>query len=229
MGDFSIEGSSSSNSTGGGGAFVGDGFGVDKGGTSVWAPRGWTWIDSGSSSDSGSCSDSGKGAEEGDFCLTGGLEGTVRKLGFPEVEARVFDLDEAASTADISTTESSSDSTTGLLPLRTGCFLGLSDGTTPLDGSGLGGTEDLVDLRVGAGATSTSPCSSLTATDVLALPVLVEALEVAADRPFRGRGSCCMVLSLATADPSLVVPRLRLTGGGESSMGCPSSSISGTP
>jgi len=176
---------------------------------------------------SGSGSDSGIGTGEGDCCLTGGLDGPARELDFAEVEARVLDLDEAASVADISTmSESSSDTTVGLLPLRAGCFLGFSDGTTTLDGSGLGGTDDLVDLRVGTDASSTS--SSLTTAEVLALLVLVEAREPATGRPFRSGGSCCVVSSLTAAGSSLATPRLRFTGGGESSTGCSSSSVSGT-
>ena len=93
--------------------------------------------------------------------------------------------------ADISTiSESSSETTTGFLLPRAGCFLGFSDGTTTLDGSGLGGTDVLVDLRVGTGTSSTSSSASfLIATEVLALLVLVEALEPAVGRPFRSGGS----------------------------------------
>ena len=188
-GDRSTEGSSSSDSiAGGGGAFLGDDFGVVGGGSS-WAPKGWSWIDSGSGSGSGS--DSGIGAGEGSFCLTGALDGPARELDLPAMEARVLDFNEATSAADISTTsESASDTTTSFLPLRTGCLLDFSDGTTTLDGSGLGWAEDLADLRVGTEISSTSSSSSsLTATEVLALLVLAEALELAADRPFRGGGS----------------------------------------
>ena len=163
--------------------------------------------------------------------MTGALDGPARKLDFPEVEVRVLDFNEAASAADISTiSESSSDTTTGFLPLRTGCLLGFSDGTATLDGSGLGCAEDLADLRVGTDTSSTSSSSSsLTTTEVLALLVLTGTLELAAGRPFRGGGSCGMVLSLTVAGSSLAAPRLRLTGGGESSTGCSSSSDSGTP
>lgn len=181
-------------------------------------------------SGSGSGSGSGRGAGDGDFCLTGGLDGPARELDFPEVGARALDFDEAASIADISTiSESSSDTTTGFLLLREGCFLGFLGGTTTVDGSGLSGTEDLADLRVGTGTCSTSPSSSsLTATGALALTVLAEALELATDRPFRSGGSCCMVSLLTAGGSSLAAPRLRLTGGGESSAGCSSSSVSGT-
>lgn len=146
-------------------------------------------------SGSGSGSDSGIGAGEGDFCLVGALDDPARELDFFEVEVRVLDLDEVASAADISTiSESSSDAATGFLPLRTGCFLGFSDGTTRLDGSAFGRMEDLVDLRVGTDTSSTSSSSSsLTTTEVLALLVLAGALELAADRPFRGGRPCCMV------------------------------------
>lgn len=163
--------------------------------------------------------------------MAGGLDGPARKFDFTEPEGRGLGPDEAASVADISTiSESSSDTTTGFLPLRADCFLGFSDGTTTLDGLGLGGIEDLVDLRAGADTSSTSSsCSSLTATEALALVVLLDALEVAADRPFRGGGSCCTISLLTAADPSFPAPRLRLTGGGESSTGCSSSSISATP
>ena len=229
VGDRSIEGSSSSDSTtGGGGAFFGDSFGVVGGGPSSWVPKGWSWIGSGSGSGSGS--DSGIGAGEGDFCLTGALDGPARELDFPEVEVRDLDFNEATSAAGISTiSESSSDTTTGFLPLRTDCLLGFSVGTTTLDGSGLGWAEDLADLRVGTDTSSTSSSSSsLTTTEVLVLLVLAGALELAADRPFRG-GSGCIVSSLTTAGSSLAAPRLRFTGGGESSTGCSSSSDSGTP
>lgn len=187
-------------------------------------------MDSGSSPCSGPGSDSGRGAGEGDFCFIGGLDGPACGLDFFEVEARVLDLDEAASVADISTiSESLSDTTTGFLPLRAGCFLGFSDGTATLKGSGLGGTDVLVDLRVGTDTSSTSSSSpSLTTAEVLAPLVLVEALELAMDRPFRRGGSRCMVSSLAAVGFSLATPRLRLTGGGESSTGCTSSSDSGT-
>lgn len=182
---------------------------------------------SGSGSDSGSGSVSGRGAGVGDFCFAGGLDGPARELEFLEVEARVLDLDKAASVADISTiSESSSDTTTGFLPLRTGCFLDFSDGTATLDGSGFGGTDALTDLRVGADTSSTSSSSSLTTAEVLAL-VLVETLELVVDRPFRGGGPRRTVSSLTAAGSSLA-PRLRLTGGGESSTGCSSSSVSGT-
>ena len=204
---------------------MGDGFGVVEGGSSSWGLGGWSWMDPGSGSASGS--DSGMGAGEGDFGLTGALGGPAHEPDFPEVEARVLDLNEAASVADISTiSESSSDKTTCFLPLRADCFLGFSDGTVALCGSGLGTTEDLVDLRVGTDASAISSSSSSLTTEALALLVLVEALEVVAGRPFRGGGSCCMVSS---AGSSLVAPRLRLTGGGESSTGCSSSSVSGTP
>lgn len=160
--------------------------------------------------------------------MTGGLDNPVREPGFLEVEARVFDPDEAASAADISTMESSSDSTTCLLLVRAGCFLGFLGGTVTFDGSGLGGMEDLV-VRVGASTSSaSSSCPALASADLLTLPVVIEVLEVSADRPFRGRGSCCITSSLTAVDPPLAVPRLRLTGGGESSTGCSSSSVSGT-
>lgn len=162
--------------------------------------------------------------------MADGLGGPVCELDFLEVEARDFNPDEAASVADISTIESSSDRTTGLLPLRVDCFLDFSDGTATLDGSGLSGMEDLVDLRAGAGTSSTSSSSSsLITNDVLVLLVCVEALGVAADRPFRGGGSCWVTSSLTAEDPSLAAPRLRLTGGGESFSGCSSSTISETP
>lgn len=186
-------------------------------------------MDSGSGSDSGTGSDSDMGVGEGDFCLAGGLDDTPRELDFLEVEARALGLDEFASAADISTiSESSSDTITGFLPVRAGCFLCFSDGTATLDGSGLGWMEDLADLRVGTDTSSTSSSSSLTATETLALLVLAEILEPAADRPFLGGGSCCTGLSLTVAGSSLAAPRLRLTGGGESSTGCSSSSVSGT-
>lgn len=122
--------------------------------------------------------------------MTGGLGGPFRKLDFLEVDARALDPDEAASVAGISTIESSSDTITGLLPLREDCFLGFSDGMAIFDGSSLGGMEGLVDLRVGAGISSTSSsCSLFTTTDVLALLVMVETLEVATDLPLRGGGS----------------------------------------
>ena len=180
-------------------------------------------MDSGSRSGSGSVS--GRGTGVGDFCFAGGLDGPARELEFLEEEARV--LDKAASVAEISTiSESSSDTTTRFLPLRAGCFLGFSDSIAALDGSGFGGTDVLADLRVGA-VTSSTPSSSscLTTTEVLALLVLVETLELAVGRPFRGGG---MVSSFTAAGSSLATPRLRLTGGGESSTGCPSSSASGT-
>ena len=211
---------------------MGDGFGVAGGGPSSWTPRGWSWMDSGSGSGSDSGSDSGIGAGEGDFCLTGGaLDGPARELDFPEVDPRVLAFNEATSAADISTiSESSSDTTTGFLPLRAGFLLGFSDGTAALDGSGLGGAEDLADLRVGTGTSSTSSSSpSLTTTETLARLVLAEALEPVADRPFCGGGSCCIVSSLTVAGSSLATPRLRFTGGGESSTDCSSSSVSGTP
>lgn len=146
------------------------------------------------------------------------------------MEARVLDFDEAASVAEISTiSESSSDITTGFLPLRAGCFLGFSGGTTALDGSGLGGTDVLVDLRGGAGISFTSSSSSSLATaEALPLLVLADTLEPVVGRPFRGGGACCKVSLLTTAGPSFGAPRLRLTGGGESSAGCSSSSLSGT-
>lgn len=179
--------------------------------------------------DSGSGSDSGCDAGEGVFCLAGGLDGPARGLDFSGTEGRALDPDEAASMADISTmSESSSDAITCFLPLRADRFLDFSDGTAVLDGSNLGGTEDLADLRVGAGTSSTSSPSSLTATEDLALLALVEALELAVVRPFRGGSSCCVVPSLTAIEPSLVAPRLRLTGGGGSSTGCPSSSVSRT-
>lgn len=193
-------------------------------------PRGWSWVDSSPDSGSKSGSDSGGGAGEGDFCFTGDLDGPARELDFLEVEARALDLNEAASAADISTiSESLSDITTGFLPLRAGCFLGFSEGTAALEGSGLGGTDVLVDLRVGTGTSSaSSSSSSLTATEVLALVVLVEALELVMEWPFRRGRSCCLVSSLTTVGFSLAAPRLRLTGGGESSTDCTSSSVSGT-
>ena len=163
--------------------------------------------------------------------MTGALDDLARELDPPEVEVRVLDFREAASAAGISTiSESSSDTTTGFLPLRAGCLLGFSDGTTALDGSGLGWAEDLPDLRVGTDTSSTSSSSSsLTTTEALALLVLAEALELTAGRAFRGGRSCCVVSSPTAAGSSLAAPRLRLTGGGESSTGCSSASDSGTP
>ena len=187
-------------------------------------------MDSGSGPGSCSGSDSGRGAGEGDFCFTSDLDGPACGLDFFEVEARVLDLDEAASVADISTiSESLSDTTTGFLPPRAGCFLGFSGGTATLKGSGLGGMDILVDLRVGTGTSSTSSSSpSSTATEALAVLVLVETLELAMDRPLRRGRSRCMVSLLTAVGFSLTTPRLRLTGGGESSTGCTSSSDSGT-
>ena len=82
---FSIEGSSSSDSTTcGGGAFLGDGFEVVEGGSSSRTPRGWSGVDSCSCSGTGS--DSGGGVGEGDFSFTGGLGGPARELDPLEVE-----------------------------------------------------------------------------------------------------------------------------------------------
>ena len=144
---------------------------------------------SGSGSGSGSSLDWGWGIGVGVFCLTEGLDGPARALVFFAPEERAFDSDKAASVADISTiSESSSDKTTSFLPLRAGGFLDLSGGTTTLEGSGLSGAEDLVDLRVGTSSTSSS--SSLTTTEALVLPVSVEVLGFAVGRPLRGGGSC---------------------------------------
>lgn len=146
------------------------------------------------------------------------------------MDARVLDFEEAASVAEISTiSESSSDIITCFLPLRAGCFLDFSGGITALDGSGLGGADVLVDLRGGAATSFTSSSSSsLTTAEALPLLVLAETLEPVVGRSFRGGESCCMVSLLTAAGPSLGAPRLRLTGGGESSAGCSSSSLSGT-